>query len=227
MFGYFVWNDAISSVRSLSSAGVDVHPLNRIVPEAPPAELLLPPQAVSSTAAIAASATPSRIDRMLPPPVISRPLRHTGVPSDRDIYSIHGGRSAVNIGDPLSAVVRLQIGWSRLATIQERASGASTRAGRGSRPCTTLKPVVLPTTWTRSRSRWSSIAPRPARRLRNVSEGSQSGRSGFTYIVRVRPTVWIPQRMATRRKTAAAAQAWGTLAPGRAPGRPRRRAGDH
>src|ERR1700694_1804766 len=69
MFGYFTLNASSSSVRSLSSAGVEVHPLNRIVPEAPALLVLLPPQAVSSTADIAASAKPSRIERMLPLPL--------------------------------------------------------------------------------------------------------------------------------------------------------------
>src|ERR1700680_5072156 len=110
MFGYFTWNAASSS-----SPGVDVHPLNRIVPDAllmsPPADCDAPPQAVSSTADIAASAKPSRIERMLPPPLISRPLLRTGVPSqDRDMYSIHGRPSSVNIGNPLLEIIRLRIG---------------------------------------------------------------------------------------------------------------------
>src|ERR1700736_2083349 len=85
IFGYATWYDAIWSVRSLSSAGVDVHPLSRTVPEPPAPELLVPPQAVSSTAAIAASANPSRVERMLPPPLISRPLLHPGVPSQTEM----------------------------------------------------------------------------------------------------------------------------------------------
>src|SRR5204863_500642 len=79
--------------------------------------------------------------------------------------------------------------------------------GRGIGPCTISKPVVLDITSTWSLRSCRSTAPLPARRFLSRKSGSQSGRSGFTYMVRTWPLVWIPHRTAIRRKTDAAGQA--------------------
>ena len=106
IFGYLAMKSASYFLTREFSVGLPPQFAARIVPVtsaslvAPPPALLPPPQAASSTDPTAASAKPSRIDRMNSPPGTSRPLQRPGPPSQSG-YPI-----ALMAGVPLSTSVK-------------------------------------------------------------------------------------------------------------------------
>src|SRR2546430_14982702 len=119
IFGYLAMKSASYFLTREFSVGLPPQFAARIVPVtsaslvAPPPALLPPPQAASSTDPTAASAKPSRIDRMNSPPGTSRPLQRPGARLPIGIpYSINGGRPPVDLREAPFGIIRHPLRWS-------------------------------------------------------------------------------------------------------------------